>query len=71
MLVLSFEDFKKNMPERCVVGHCSNVRDSAKGISLHKIPFLRMIGQWQSEEEGCGFPLYRGEEHIGMQPSRL
>ena len=27
------------MPERCVVGHCSNVRDFAKGISLHKIPF--------------------------------
>ena len=28
------------MPERFVVGNFSNVRDSAKGISLHKIPFF-------------------------------
>lgn len=27
------------MPERCVIANCSNVKDTAKGISLHRIPF--------------------------------
>ena len=53
------------MPERFVVGNCSNVRDSAKGISLHKIPFFG--DDRPSEEEGNGLPLYRGEGLIGVQ----
>ena len=28
-----------NMPNRCVVGGCSNVADANRGISLHFIPF--------------------------------
>ena len=28
------------MPERCVVGGCSNVKDINNGISLHRIPFF-------------------------------
>ena len=28
-----------NMPNRCVVGGCSNAPDISKGIVLHKIPF--------------------------------
>ena len=27
------------MPDRCVVGGCSNIPDAEKGIALHKIPF--------------------------------
>jgi hypothetical protein len=29
----------EKMPNRCVVGSCSNVTDTEKGISLHFIPF--------------------------------
>ena len=28
------------MPERCVVGGCSNMKDLDNGISLHRIPFF-------------------------------
>ena len=28
------------MPERCVVFGCSNVKDTKKGISLHRIPYF-------------------------------
>ena len=29
------------MPDRCVVFGCSNLANVAKGISLHRIPFLK------------------------------
>ena len=28
------------MPERCVSPQCDNITDPAKGISMHRIPFL-------------------------------
>ena len=27
------------MPERCVVARCSSIKDIAKGVSLHAIPY--------------------------------
>ena len=31
---------RSKMPERCVAARCDNTADPAKGISMHRIPFL-------------------------------
>ena len=39
LLIVLYLLWSRKMPERCVVGGCSNCRDIEKGISLHVIPF--------------------------------
>ena len=55
------------MPNKSVVGGCSNVADAKQGISLHFIPFA---GDERPEGEGdanCGLTLCDLNEQNGSQ----
>jgi hypothetical protein len=54
----------KKLPSICVVGGCSNVTDTEKGISLHFIPILETRC---TERKGDGLTLCNLNEQYEIQ----
>jgi len=49
VILIVADQYRSNVPERCVVFGRSNVRNKEKGILLHPIPFY---GKADSEKQG-------------------